>query len=101
MYDFIRGYFDGDGSIYSCKENTKYSKKYSFNITGNDITLLKIQNILVSKIGLKKNKLYKRYKFKTQSSFSFTYSYNKSRLSLTKWCPLGWTPFFCIPGSYK
>lgn len=73
---FIRGYFDGDGSVFSSKIKT-FNLKYTFNITGNYETLLKIQTILCDKLGLRKNKMQTRYKNKTQSSVHFSYSGNK------------------------
>jgi hypothetical protein len=73
---FIRGYFDGDGSIF-CTKNKNHSLKYTFNITGNYETLIKIQDILCIKLKLRKNKMYKRYKNKKLSSVHFSYCGNK------------------------
>jgi hypothetical protein len=73
---FIRGYFDGDGSVFSSKIKT-YNLKYTFTITGNYETLLKIQNILCNKLGLKKIKMQKRYKHKLKSSVHFSYTGNR------------------------
>lgn len=55
---FIRGYFDGDGSIYV----NKNSLRCTFQITSNPDTLLKIQEILIKECNLNKTKLceYKR-----------------------------------------
>ena len=72
---FIRGYFDGDGSIFSTKIKN-HNLKYTFNITGSYKTILKIQCILSSKLNLRVNKLFPRYKNKELSSFHFCYSGN-------------------------
>lgn len=64
---FIRGVFDGDGCIYLAKNNQK-----SFNITGNDILLHKIQEILIKECQLTiKTKMARRF-----SSFSLIYGGN-------------------------
>jgi len=53
---FIRGYFDGDGCVSITKRNdrTPTSKTYQFNISGREDFLLKIQEILISKIEVNK-----------------------------------------------
>lgn len=61
---FIRGYFDGDGSIkYNKKRNTKV-----FSIAGTKLLLNQIQETLIDTLGLPRNKL--RF-----SNNSFTLSY--------------------------
>ncbi len=45
IFHFIRGYFDGDGSIYPVK-NSKYSIKYRMSICGTESILLYIQDKL-------------------------------------------------------
>lgn len=55
---FIRGYFDGDGSI------GKYKNNYNFSIIGNKPLIKKIQNILISKCDLPKTKIYVGYNCK-------------------------------------
>lgn len=53
---FIRGYFDGDGYIYSKKGYQKFS------ITSNKNFLTELKNILIEDIGLKNNKDELRHK---------------------------------------
>lgn len=50
-HHFIRGVFDGDGSIFS------YKGYYIFNIAGNKTLISQIQEILIKKCSLNKNKL--------------------------------------------
>lgn len=65
---FIRGYFDGDGSIkYNKKRNTKV-----FEIKGTKHLLSQIQNILVTELSLPKNKIMAA----SQNSFVLTYGGN-------------------------
>lgn len=63
IYAFIRGYFDGDGSIFftNSKSTINKDKKLKrINIVGNKDTLLKIQNVLKqNKINSYINLLYK------------------------------------------
>jgi hypothetical protein len=65
---FIRGYFDGDGSIWNGKRKVmkvkeKESFRYriihnvKFNITGATDFITSLQNILIENLGFKKNKL--------------------------------------------
>lgn len=49
IYAFVRGYFDGDGSIYLSNSKSKLHKDKKLkrvNIVGNKDTMVKIQNIL-------------------------------------------------------
>jgi hypothetical protein len=55
VHHFIRGYFDGDGSITVI--NTPHSVKGQFTLAGNENFLLKIQNILIENCNLSKTKL--------------------------------------------
>ena len=55
---FIRGYFDGDG----CITWSKNKLIPQFSIVGNEIFLIKIQNILIEELGLSKTKFIKRHK---------------------------------------
>lgn len=65
--DFIRGYFDGDGSL---STNGRNSHQVKFGITSHPEFLKQIQKILIKNCGLKKTKLY-RYKGKTSASLSY------------------------------
>ena len=87
MKDFIRGYFDGDGCItYNKKRNTKV-----FSLTGTFELLDAIQNILVTKLKLPKNKLQVQknsftlaYGGNHQVTKIFEYLYNNSSLCLER-----------------
>jgi len=75
---FIRGYFDGDGSlsVYDYVNKKKNGKEYhevrgEFAITSDKNILLEIQNILMKECDLKKTKL-KSYK-RTEQAFSLRY----------------------------
>lgn len=71
IHHFIRGYFDGDGCVWEGKKYRKVFKdstckfgqrertvhNVKFNITGTLHFITGVQNILVSSIGFKKNKL--------------------------------------------
>lgn len=69
-HHFIRGVFDGDGSVGSYSYENKKSKKnekyvyHSFNITGNLPFLIGIQDIFINKCTVNKTKINqpKRYK---------------------------------------
>ena len=70
IHHFIRGYFDGDGSIsiYTDKNN---DKRCEFSITSNSEILLEIQTILIDNCNLNKTKL-KTYK-RTSKATSLRY----------------------------
>lgn len=68
IHHFIRGFFDGDGSIVIDKYNNK-----RFSLTSNYEFLDEIQNILIKKCNLKKIKICKVY-----NSFTLHYGGNKS-----------------------
>ncbi len=82
---FIRGYFDGDGSIFSCMTPRDRTPKFGFNITGNILIVDKIQDILVKEIGLNKIKLQTRYKAKQNSTRSFCYSGNRQCIKIREY----------------
>lgn len=56
--DFIRGYFDGDGTIYYNKAN----KNFRVELIGTDSFIGSIQDIMCNKLGFSKTKLYKKPK---------------------------------------
>ena len=66
---FIRGYFDGDGSI------SKSRNQWSWNIISNEYFLKEIQNILVNEIGLNFTKLISK-KSSLIKSLSYGGSHN-------------------------
>jgi intein-encoded DNA endonuclease-like protein len=76
---FIRGYFDGDGCIYT---NNK-SKDYLFSMLGPHDFLIKIQNILISNLAINKTKLYNPKNCKITKLHVLTY---QGRLNLIKIC---------------
>ena len=60
--DFIRGYFDGDGSVfiveYLATKNHKSTKELRSNFTSGSMTfLVKLMNVLYRELGSKKKKL--------------------------------------------
>lgn len=85
--DFIRGYFDGDGSIkFNKKRNTKV-----FKLTGTLVLLSSIQDILISKLGLPKNKILRsgnsyvlNYGGNNQVTTIYHYLYDDSNLYLER-----------------
>lgn len=64
MNHFIRGVFDGDGSISTSKHKTKNWKYHVFNITGNSEFLVDLQKILVKECNLNQTKLNKPKRYK-------------------------------------
>lgn len=84
---FIRGYFDGDGSIFNNKNVKKLNHKstYSFNITGNESLLINIQNILCSELKLNKTKIFSRYPDKVISAKHFSYNGNINCIKIRDW----------------
>ena len=55
---FIRGYFDGDGSIYW--NNNKTCNNICFNMLGTDDFLNKVYDILFDNLNITRNNLYKK-----------------------------------------
>ena len=74
---FIRGYFDGDGSICICKAN--YDQP-SFSMCGKKDFLEKVGLILVEEIGLGKVNLYK-----SGSIYSLSYAGRRVVLKIRDW----------------
>lgn len=56
IHHFIRGHFDGDGSVNSIK--TSASNIYRLNIVGTENLLVSIQNILIQKANITKTKFF-------------------------------------------
>lgn len=75
---FIRGYFDGDGSISGTKQ-----KQISF--TGRKPFLLAIQNILIKELGFSKTKLLKRWKESTNDITSLVYCGKNQCIKFRDW----------------
>lgn len=68
---FIRGVFDGDGSVWISKG------KKGFSIMGNHLLVKSIQEILIRECNLKKNKLHISHRCK-DNIIQFSYSGNKN-----------------------
>lgn len=64
---FIRGYFDGDGSI-------SKGKQIEMSMTGTEEILISIQGIMMQELGFKKTKFDKRYKEKDDNIYTLRYS---------------------------
>lgn len=82
---FIRGYFDGDGSVFSGIKKLTHTPKFSFNITGNKLIVEKIQDILIENLGLTRIKLQTRYKEKGNSTRAFCYNGNLQCIKIRNW----------------
>ena len=67
FHHFIRGYFDGDGCIYHNK--TSGDKVVTF--TGNHVFIESLRRFLVSKLGLRKGNISKRYEKGFSSTLAF------------------------------
>lgn len=63
---FVRGYFDGDGSVSGDKQK-------QFNLVGTINFLLALQQILIEELGFSKTKLDQRYKEKVNEIRSLRY----------------------------
>lgn len=84
---FIRGYFDGDGSIFNNFTTKKSTHKttFYFNITGNLELIESIQNILIKELGLNKTKIHSRYPAKDVSTKHFSYGGNNICIKIRDW----------------
>jgi len=75
---FIRGYFDGDGSVwYSLVGDTKDRINLSF--TGNKPFLLKVQEVLVRELGVGQPNIYIRHKERNNDIGDLRYAYEPAR----------------------
>jgi intein/homing endonuclease len=74
--DFIRGYFDGDGSI---GVNVKGTKQPVFRITSNPIMISQIQKILMAEVGLRQTSLQK-YVGKTSLTLKYGGKYQVAKI---------------------
>jgi predicted DNA-binding protein YlxM (UPF0122 family) len=61
MNHFVRGYFDGDGSICSYLDTYDKRIRNNFEVLGTEKFLLKIQEILVKECDIKKTSLHKTH----------------------------------------
>ena len=75
---FIRGYFDGDGSICRSKHN------YQFSLEGNKDFLIELQKIIMKELNFNKTKFYQKHKSRV-SSVSLKYCGRKQVLKLKNW----------------
>jgi hypothetical protein len=74
---FIRGYFDGDGCICLTCRKAKWS------LLGNYAFLNAVQDIMISEIGLSKNKISKRRD--SQTLYELGYGGNRQIRDIRKW----------------
>lgn len=77
---FIRGYFDGDGSIHIDKENTGYIK-----MLGTGKFLTSVQAILIKELGFNKTKIYKDKSTKNDITSTLQYGGNIQSATFGKW----------------
>lgn len=81
---FIRGYFDGDGSI-GKYQNIKYNNyNYVFTLEGNKDFLEMVQNILIKKFNFNKTKFYQKHKGR-KSSVSLRYCGREQLNIIMEW----------------
>jgi transcriptional regulator with XRE-family HTH domain len=78
---FIRGYFDGDGCIYSNFKN----HDYSFSIVGTKKLLTNIQNIMIKDLKLNQTKLYNPKSQKHNNLYIMSYSGGKNIRLIREW----------------
>lgn len=81
MNHFVRGYFDGDGSI--C--NTKYSSKYRFSIVGTEDFIDATRGILHEKCGVSYAMLHTRFKERDTNTRYITYSGRVQAIKFGSW----------------
>lgn len=67
--DFIRGYFDGNGSI--THTNTKQNNNYAFKLVSTKEFLDFVNNYIKEKLGFSANKYYKRKDYQEVMSLEF------------------------------
>lgn len=67
--DFIRGYFDGNGSI--AHTNTKQNNNYAFKLVSTKEFLDFVNNYIKEKLGFSANKYYKRKDYQEVMSLEF------------------------------
>lgn len=71
MHHFVRGLFDGDGSVFYRDKVKKHIIRFSF--TGNVNIINFLQDVLEKYCGIEKNKVYRRYKDREDSSVQFSH----------------------------
>lgn len=74
---FIRGYFDGDGSVWYSL--TEASDKINISFTGNKPFLEDVQNHLIEKLGIGKPSIYIRHKTRNNSIGDLRYACTQAR----------------------
>ena len=67
--DFIRGYFDGNGSI--AHTNTEKNNSYAFKLVSTKEFLDFVNNYIKEKLGFSANKYYKRRDYQEVMSLEF------------------------------
>lgn len=81
LVHFIRGYFDGDGCIYTNFKN----HDYLFSIVAPQNFLLKIQELMIKDLSLTKTKLYNPKNCKDTQLHILTYQGRKNLLRIRDW----------------
>jgi len=77
LHHFIRGYFDGDGSVYIS------SNKLNIEFTGTLNFITEVQNILIKDLGFNKTSIY--FKKNAKNTCRVRYTGNKQCLKFKNW----------------
>jgi len=86
LHHFIRGYFDGDGSVWVTKPKKEtLTPQIRFSIIGNYDFIDKIQNIICNNCKLNKTKLMQRHKNRNNNIVHFTYGGKNVTKSFYDW----------------
>jgi len=86
IHHFIRGYFDGDGSVWLTKPKKQtHTPQIRFSIVGNYNFIDKIQNIICNNCNLNKTKLMQRHKNRNNNIVHFTYGGKNVSKSFFDW----------------
>lgn len=91
---FVRGYFDGDGSIYYSIDKKWGAKRFAFAIVGNLSFIDKLQDFIVVNTGLNKTKLGKRHKSRNNNIAHLEYGGTNSVMKFYTWLYKDATIFF-------
>lgn len=75
---FIRGYFDGDGSVWYSKVG-QTQDKINLSFTGNKPFLLEVQQILIHNLGVGNPNIYIRHKERNNEIGDLRYAYEPAR----------------------
>ena len=81
MNHFIRGYFDGDGSIYQLKN----SSKYGFSFVGTEDFIINLKYTLMKYCGLSDVKIHTRFPERNNTTRYISYSGRKQTIRFGEW----------------